>query len=343
MAVTKNNFDFLRLLAAVSVIIGHAQPVRGNFLDLSDLGSLAVYVFFSISGFLVAASWERDPHAFRFLSRRVIRIFPGLIVVVAVAAFIVGPLTTTLPLTEYLQNPRLWFYLRTGVLWPVSYNLPGVFASNHLHDAVNASLWTLPDEILMYISLAILGTVGVFKNRYVVSFVCLVVIISSAYKPSWNHSVFLADFVVFWVRIHSAEFAFGVLLWTWRRHVPFHRYAWIPVLVLIGILHHSGWQAPVLTFAVPYAAISFALNPMPIIQSAGRFGDFSYGVYIYGFLVEQTIMHLWPQIGIWEFIGTAIVASVLLGACSWHLIEHPAMRLKDLLGKRRAVIAGVPA
>jgi peptidoglycan/LPS O-acetylase OafA/YrhL len=336
VTVKMNNFDFLRFLAATAVIISHVNPLHGGFIEAGDLGQAAVYTFFTVSGFLVASSWEKDPNAARFLARRGLRIFPGLLVVVALTAFIIGPIVTTMRTPIYFRDPATWFYLRTAALWPVSYALPGVFASNHYPGAANGSLWTLPIEILMYVSLAILGTLGFFRSRRLLSLVCWSVILVSAYGMDHpKHIIIFTEFDLYWVIREAAPFAFGVLMWIWRDTIPFYRYAWVPIALLAALLHNCPAQEAIMTYALPYAAISFALNPIPLVQSMGRSGDFSYGIYIYGFLIQQTIMHFWPHIGTYAFLAACVAISIMVGACSWHLIEKPTMRLKDFLPPRR--------
>jgi peptidoglycan/LPS O-acetylase OafA/YrhL len=124
-------------------------------------------------------------------------------------------------------------------------------------------------------------------------------------------------------------------MWIWRDRIPFYRHACIPITALIVLLHNTPQEISLLTYVLPYAAISFALNPIPVVESTGRYGDFSYGIYIYGFVVQQTIMHLWPRIGVWEFLALSIVSSVLLGAGSWYIIERPALGLKRVLTPKR--------
>ena len=110
----ENNFDAVRLIAAAAVIYGHAHPLTGT-VDVGFMGnavqSFAVKVFFVISGFLIATSWIADPNVPRYLEKRALRIFPALVVVVVLCAFVLGPVVTTLPLTQYFANGRTRAYL----------------------------------------------------------------------------------------------------------------------------------------------------------------------------------------------------------------------------------------
>src|ERR1700749_4903885 len=103
-----NNFDALRLVAAIFVIFSHsfliAEGTQNNeWLILltgnqSILGLTGVFVFFAISGFLVTQSFEQSPNPRHFLAKRALRIFPGLFVATWVSAWVLGPLVSTLPL-----------------------------------------------------------------------------------------------------------------------------------------------------------------------------------------------------------------------------------------------------
>jgi peptidoglycan/LPS O-acetylase OafA/YrhL len=147
-----NNFDFVRLLAAGIVLCGHqfAVCLRPEPLSfgLITLGTLGVLIFFSISGYLVAQSWDRDPHVLRFTIKRFLRIWPGLAVVTFVAAFIVGPAVTSLSLRDYFSSSITWDYFSQFYL-NIEYALPGVFERNPI-SAVNSSLWTIPIEVSWY-------------------------------------------------------------------------------------------------------------------------------------------------------------------------------------------------
>ena len=158
-----NNLTALRWFAAGLVLYGHSFVFLGLpeplFLQWVPLGPVGVYTFFAISGYLVAQSWERDPHVLRFLARRILRIFPGLIVCTLLSVLVLGPWLTTLDAKTYWTNEHTRGYL-TNIALYMTYHLPGVFAQNRLPHAVNGSLWSLPVEFFMYALLALLGFVS---------------------------------------------------------------------------------------------------------------------------------------------------------------------------------------
>lgn len=112
-----NNFDFLRFLAALLVVTSHSFWLYGDpypemaMLGGTAIGTIAVYMFFIISGYLISASWLHSRSATDFVTKRLIRIFPALIVATLLTILLIGPLATELPLAEYFSTGRTWQYL----------------------------------------------------------------------------------------------------------------------------------------------------------------------------------------------------------------------------------------
>jgi peptidoglycan/LPS O-acetylase OafA/YrhL len=173
----KNNFDFIRFLAATLVIFSHSYPITtGNngsepFGILSNgqmtFGELAVSVFFVISGFLITQSFDRSKNIFYYLKARILRIFPALIMVVILSVFFLGPIFTDLSLKNYFSDPQTIDYFKTITLYWMQFDLPGVFQSNIYPGAVNSSLWTLWFEFFFYIVVAFLGVTKLL-NKWIV-------------------------------------------------------------------------------------------------------------------------------------------------------------------------------
>ena len=138
------------MVGAFLVIYGHCYVLKGmperHFLSWLPLGPLGVYIFFTISGYLVVDSWRRDPSLWRFAARRSLRIFPGLAVCVLLSAFVLGPILTPLPLRTYFTHSQVTDYLANIVL-DIHYSLPLVFATNPYPHVVNGSLWSLAGRV----------------------------------------------------------------------------------------------------------------------------------------------------------------------------------------------------
>ena len=165
-----NNFDAVRIIAALAVLVSHHYALTAqaepSFLGLHTWGGMAVIVFFVISGYLVTSSWYNDPSFLRFSQRRILRIWPALAVVVVLTAYGLGALVTSLPLMEYWTHRATLDYFLT-LKMNVHFMLPGVFTNNPYAHGVNGSLWTIPLEVRCYVVMAIAGLLGLMKFRSV--------------------------------------------------------------------------------------------------------------------------------------------------------------------------------
>ena len=167
-------FDQIRLGAAIIVLFHHCSGVNGNDVRLDPLfhfsygyihfGFLAVAIFFAISGFLVTPSLLRSGNIIDFATRRILRIFPGLICVVFVTMLVLGPVLTILPLAEYFTDFQFYRYAKNIVTLTVDH-LPGVTSGDGHPIDVNGSLWTLHFEVLSYAALAITSILGILHRR----------------------------------------------------------------------------------------------------------------------------------------------------------------------------------
>jgi peptidoglycan/LPS O-acetylase OafA/YrhL len=308
-----NSFDLLRLLAAVSVIFHHVAPLSGRpivRLFSTDLGELGVGVFFVISGYLVTASWRRAPALWPFLKKRLLRIEPGLAVSLAVTAFILGAFATNLPLADYLRAPQVWLYVaRNALLYPVTYDLPGVFTHNPLPLHVNGSLWTLRLEFSCYLAVAALGLTGRLTPRVTAALALAagaVFLVLHVLRPDLRASgpIRLADIAA----LNGFLFLAGAWLNLRGRPVPL----WAAVLLSPLLL------TPVWIFGLPAAVIALGE-----LRSVRMPADISYGLYIYAFPLQQIL----AGYGHLTFI-TALAATVPFALASWFLVEKPALRLK---------------
>ncbi|MEP6897522.1 MAG: acyltransferase [Rhodanobacter sp.] len=326
----RNNFDGLRLIAASMVLFSHqfvilGAPEPAPFGD--SFGALAVMMFFVMSGYLVAESWYHDPHLMRFALRRLLRIWPAL-VVATIAIALAAAAVTTLPLHEYLGAATGRFVIANAEFRTV-HPLPGVFATsppNANLSSVNASWWTIPMEAHCYAYLAIMGLIGL-RRRWV-SIVAFLLVLLMYLKTLPGHA--RADAFDNISDYYIAFFMTGVCA---RQFAGELRRAWVVVLGA-GILcvaaavvfhqHRLGEWAVMSPLTLLLGARS-----TPGIRSAARFGDLSYGIYLYAYFVQQLSVRVWPAVPSYSAtVAVALIATVLLAWCSWHLVEAPALRLK---------------
>ncbi|MBD2700711.1 acyltransferase [Spirosoma sp. BT702] len=338
-----NNFNLLRLIAACAVIFCHAQPAAGKSITAINYysGFVAVDVFFITSGFLVTGSLLKRNNINFFIVSRFLRIFPGLFVCLLFSVFIIGALFTTLPLKAYLTNLQISTYLyhNLNLFSTTECSLPGVFENNHFKSCVNVSLWTLPWEIKMYIGLLILGAFRLFINALFSLRIIKVIIITI-----FIFSVSLTIYRYFKTNNFdnpsrfTAMFSSGALFYIYRDRIILSQSLFICLLLLlIAFLFKKDWLLIPYALSICYLVIYLAFIPKGFIRKFNKLPDYSYGVYIYGFPVQQSIAALYTTISLKEMIIYSFIITVLLASLSWHFIEKPALSLKKYFHSPRFI------
>lgn len=335
-----NNLNLLRLLAAVCVMISHSFPIShgvGTPEPLShttgaSLGSHAVTVFFIISGFLVTASFMNSRTLWQWTMARVFRIFPGLLAVLALAALVIGPVATSLPLAEYFQTPQTWLYVPLNIkLFAMKYGLPGVFSGNPYPEAVNGSLWSLRFEVECYVLLAIGGLCGVIKRpAWAVAILVLAFLLQI--EAVRETATFIApDHLSTLFRLGSA-FAIGSAAWVLRERILLDWRILVLLATFAAFAKPTAAFQGALLFALAYGVAWFAYVPDGRIRQFNRLGDYSYGTYLFAFPVQQLIAWRMPELDWFQSLPPALALTGFLAIASWHLVEKPGIAL----GKRAA-------
>ncbi len=323
---TENNFDFLRFFAACLVFIGHAFILYGNppvGLFPYSLEQSGVFIFFTISGFLITASWKHNPSLTTFFRNRALRIFPGLFFPVLAGAYILGPLVTSLPVADYFLHPQTHSYLLNLLLITIR-PLPGVFTGNPHPNDVNGALWTLPFEFLMYCAVAIAGSRGRFLT--LLASTCLWgsgLILFFYLLAYFQHFPSLVPIAIF----HMLGFILGALMQRYSKHIPL-RPAYALAAFFIAVLGCYKNQPLLYLLTVPYLTIFCAFSKAIPLQNWGKYGDFSYGMYIYAVLVQQTLVHLFQHMHFMLYLLEGFVITLCFAFLSWHLVEKRALWLK---------------
>jgi peptidoglycan/LPS O-acetylase OafA/YrhL len=333
LAAGPNNLDLIRLAAALLVLASHAFVLTGRAADepigilshhLVDGGSLAVALFFVLSGFLIARSAQRHTTG-TYLRARALRLYPAFLVVIAIQTFLLGPLLTSLPPGTYLTSPATWSALPRAILFSAPAELPGVFAHNPLPGIVNGSLWTLRIEALCYLGLLALARAGILRpGRILVPLAiawaaqaAILAARANLLPPGLASLPFvaLADCIL--------DFLMGATLWVYAARIP-HRLSLAAAGALALILLPS---ATMLHLMLPYLVLFLGLT-RPILPPIP---DLSYGTYLYAFPIQQTLAALLAPATL-PLIMLSIPLTLACAALSWHLIEQPALRLKASWG-----------
>ncbi|SPO53927.1 conserved membrane protein of unknown function [Pseudomonas sp. JV551A1] len=327
-----NNFLIIRLLAATAVVVGHSFALSyRECLSCTDPGlqlgmpvpvhSLGVEVFFMVSGFLIAASGEKNS-ARDFYLARALRILPGLLVCLLLMAFVLGPVITSLPLTEYFSQRQVYRYVYSPLLVfkDAQFLLPGVsFTPRPYGDSINGSLWTIPLEMRMYVVLWLL---------VLVAKVC-----------RWPMAGLTLAALVIALGLHTlhpafAEYPFklvvcflvGAVFYSYRAVIPYN--GWLLLACVALFLLAKGGRLEVFAFAVltMYGTLYVAYRPQ--LKLPSFLEDYSYGIYLYAFPIQQVLAAAMPWAGPYWLMLAAVPASWLAGYVSWQLVEKPALAMR---------------
>ena len=342
-AATPNNFNLIRLLAALAVIYGHASAVTGHgpadwflqFVGYKFIGGVAVDIFFVLSGFLVTSSAMSSRGLRYYVVSRVLRIYPALIVCVLLLVFVLGPALTTSP--DYWSAQTWSYFWHNATAVSTEYYLPGVF--QQLHDkAINGSLWSLPVEIRLYVLVFALAVLGVLRQRW--SYNVLFAIVAIAGIVDENR---FASLLPFENQRHAAMmFLIGGFCWLNRDILPLHRHGVLAILLLGWLSRNTPVFGYVYTVGLPYLVFAAALAPG--FGWFRRAGDYSYGVYLYGWPAQQLVLVYIPDASnrLDTLLGCAL--ALALAIASWHLIEKRALRVKKWFARApQAASPGVEA
>lgn len=303
-------------------------------------------LFFGLSGFLIAGSALRTETIGKFFANRALRVFPGLAVETLLSALILGPLVTVLPLGVYFSDFEFRRYFGNIIGW-IYFFLPGVFANNSLPGIVNGQLWTLPLELYCYITMLFaMGTRIIRRPKLllaiaivgVIAMIALFVNDPTHFNP--KHQNFFASWyiiVIFW---------FGVLFYLNSEFISLRLSVFIACLILY-------WATIFLNFAVPlsgifltYCMIYIGFIRFPLWDKLVK-ADYSYGLFLYHFPILQTCMYLfaprWKNVPLMDQFAMVVVLCVPItlafAITSWRFVEKPALALRSVFAKTKAVAA----
>lgn len=335
-----SGFDYMRLVLAFAVILFHsvvtsygmgaqdamlAGPLRAPI-------ALVLPMFFALSGFLVAGSLERSKLLASFLGLRVLRIVPALAVEVTLAALILGPLLTTLPLAEYFRDERFYSYF-LNILGEIHYELPGLFPNNPNPHTVNGQLWTVPWELACYIVCSAFAIFGIFRNRHWLLWTVLAAYGAHFAKLIYKLSLDIAPGAPGAMAGHTLVmvFATGLLFYRYRDVIAFKAsWFWLSSVLTLALLaippHGDGFVAIPVTYMTVYLGL---LNPPR--QKLLLSGDYSYGMFLYGYSIQQAVASVpaWQSWYMNLLIATPAILVVAVG--SWWLVEKPSLGARKYL------------
>lgn len=336
---SRNNIDVIRLVAAMLVLVSHSWPLTGREVDpVSRLtggivggGTLSVVVFFVLSGFLVTKSMTERTVG-DYLASRALRIVPALALVSVFDAAVIGAIFTSLPLGDYAAHPTTLNHLLNFLVFPTEFDLPGVFAGTP-YPHVNGSLWTLPIESFLYLCLPLLLVTGLLTRRWTWG-VVLAVAILVIYQRSWlglsdanRGRLVFASVQEFHLATYGLFFFLGGAAYVYCDKVPLSG-----GLVLLAFVFLYGSRQTAIASAVFFVAVTYVTLYLAVAfertVSVRRIGDLSYGIYIFAWPIQKSVLALLPGAGPRTLTAIALPAAIALAYLSWHLVEKRALRLR---------------
>ena len=330
----KNNcFDTLRHIAALLVIFSHHHVFMGipesPILGFVSLGGMSVSIFFSISGFLVTQSYLRTGGYIGFMEKRVRRIFPALVACAFLMVFFLAPFYKDHVLNYISSKEAILTLLKIVFLLPG--NVTGVFAGYKFVGPMNGTLWTLSIEFMCYILIAAFLSINKsWKTPLIVllSLCFLNVFLSDAEKTFSWYSINTG-----WIISFGLCFSLGSLMSmtidSWNKPKP----KIVISLVCLSFLYVLHGSIEILT--VGYLSITFITVALGVSVKdfivKGRF-DISYGIYIYGWPVQQIVANK-INAGLYSSMMLSIIITIMFATASWFLIEKPFTRRASALNK----------
>jgi len=335
-----NNFDFLRLILAIIVIISHSFPLTGNYYNEPlraitnnelDLGGLAVKGFFVVSGYLIFQSINRSKTFINYLWKRVLRIYPGLFVMLVVT--LISILFVYESKESVLNEKSYWTYLpRQMSLYFLQHDIEGVF-TNLPYKTINGSLWTIAYEFSMYI---LFGILFFIKKQFRIIILCIVFIfcgIVSFYFPELLNNSLFSKINLYGPNFYELTtfFASGALL-TYINYSKINYKVFISfgLLICLIIFTSMGLYKEVKFLLIPLLIILFGVSSTQYINRISeKIGDLSYGVYIYGWTIQQLLVFNF-LLNPYELALFSSIITLFFGYFSWKLIENRFLKYKNL-------------
>lgn len=328
------------MLAAFAVLVSHSYYLTTGRVEAEPLyvstgmtlGTFAVHCFFVMSGFLVTNSLSRRQSLSSYSWARAVRIFPALIVMLVITVFGLGPIVSSSSLADYFAASQTWRYLLQNLtlVAGVAWTLPGVFETNPHPQTFNGSLWTLTYEVRLYAALAafwvLAGLVGGARRLFWLKcFVLAGMLLTGGQILLW-HFGYLAE-------SQSARLGFmflsGAAYQLFSARISLTGWLFTVLVLMLGVAAINQTSLLIVYLcSLPYLLLFLAYVPGGFIRHFNRLGDYSYGLYIYAFPVQQTIVYYVSGISATGLILASLFCSLALAVLSWHLIESRALRYK---------------
>lgn len=343
-----NALNAWRLLLAAEVIFIHSWGVTGRIPSVKPIYQLLLCVgvdgFFTISGFLITASWLSNPRVGDYFAARALRILPGFYACLIVTAFVFAPVGVAMQggsVTKLVASGApLEFVLENSAVALVKFDIGGTPQGVPVAGVWNGSLWSLIWEVMCYVIVAAIGVVGLASRRWISPAILVAAVIGASLLPPLTSPEELTRQqgnalipLVFLACRTAIMFAAGALLYQWRDKIPAR---WSLVAVSLVIVAAASLLPDYrLVAAVPLAYAIIVSGALIHNKRMRLRTDLSYGVYIYAFPMQQLLVIAGlAWLNPFAFFAVATAATLPIAAASWFLVEKPARSLKQRLKRK---------
>jgi peptidoglycan/LPS O-acetylase OafA/YrhL len=315
------------------VLVTGSFSIEKSFLPCGlSLGNVAVDAFFITSGFLVTMSLISKCNILSFFRARVLRIYPGLSVAVIFSVFCVGTFFTKYNLFDYVSDFQTYFYLLKNiiVLFGVEHTLPGVFVDVPYKYEVNGSLWSLTYEVKMYCALAVIYLFVAKKDNVVKNRLLKIIILVVTIITGFLHLLLKIKFNIESNLFHLGFlFFYGACFYLFRNYIVLSgRIVMLLIIILLTSMLNQNVFFVCYSLFMAYILIWGVFIPNGKIRLYNKMGDYSYGMYIYAFPIQQIVVQLIPEISVSNLFLVSFPITLILAFVSWNIVEKKALELK---------------
>jgi peptidoglycan/LPS O-acetylase OafA/YrhL len=328
-----NNLDLIRIFLAVFVILGHSFALNGStgylidpvryFFPETNSGPMAVKIFLFISGLVVTNSFLNNRNVTYFILSRFFRIFPALLFLLVITVFVFGPILTSD--SKYWFNLNNLQYITHNAVFFTNHKLSGLFEQNIYPNVVNGSLWSLRFEVGCYFVALIFFIFLGKKSKYLLLIPLTVVIIDLLLPYRFLFQFIDNNSDKYLVPLF---FSYGSIFAVLAEKIRVNSMLIITSFVVYFFFRNSFFSEILIAIFLCHFFLFLSIQKW-FIYFKPKY-DISYGIYLWGFLVQQTIYAVAGQLFIGLHCLVAIFVSIILALFTYIVIEKPFM----VIGKK---------
>ncbi len=335
----ENNFDLLRLYAALQVLLMHTlhhlflssgYEVMGGVLMFKSFISYTpgVSIFFLISGFLIAMSYEKNSNLKEYAKNRILRIYPALYINILISAGILY----YFGFIEFNLEFFRWLVAQMSIIQFYNTEMFREFGVG----VINGSLWTISVELTFYIALPVMYFLYK-KSRWIVGVILLVSFALWVYDTTSNRDIFYNKFLHVSIFPYLYLFLIGIGFYKFYDNLKIliekKFFLWFLLFTIFNIaVNYFNITTNNIVYIFKWVifsfmVFSFAFSFKGFSKKLLNGNDFTYGIYIYHMLIINILVHL-KMVGEIKYFIYVFLGSIFLGVLSWYMVEKPFLKLK---------------